>query len=931
MDFVNDETISKLMRLGSRQGSPGTMMIRSRILVIEYMTYLAHWYPLSDLNVFDSGPASDQDADPAESAKLWPSDCSRLYRLGYSLPTISQGPQFRVRHSNDRFGSFYLMPFGALSSCEGSIISSDIVIDSRSVLIAVLTRDGRVVVFHSIDDEYFIELNHKIKFDDFSKIRFHPSTRSLFIYNHKTTRIMRIDFGDQNLYKFTEINSNRLHLSSNCPIHESANLEIIDKGTIRISGDPAHAQGLVGLGDEERMFWPESENSFEICDFYENLILINCSNYFRIIETENRQNPIFISNKNYKINFINSNFLISLNSRNSLEIFEINRISLISLIPVSLFPDDSSCDNLIFDLVDETQESRSEDNVVEENIFNEVINYEFCSKNENEIFILILKSGRIEVVLVDIENQFFRILEILKINFQIPSISFNFNKLFNNYEYAILPITADHPLVLSPSVPSVPPGLRLRTVISDEYIFSLLESNVVKIQSRIDPTDLFTVPLPDGLESGRVRRFEFHEIFKFNLIFILIENFILIRIRDFSKFNENFKFVQIPDNYEFFNKFDSRFYSLTAGFDLDKNLLELFQSSSPFSPTDPVSVYYESLWSPFSVNRDLLPPGTDRFVFPSEDLERAMDALARRFLISFHSPAVGVSSEDFLHAALSDSQSLIIQETLPSTVLVGWEEVRRTGIGFWVGLNESSVRAISESILKKNLSEYMKTKDTDILDRRFALWAAVLGKQQFLVTLYRQHGSSCASPGHTRVAQFLASDFSIPENKSKGIKNAFELLRQKRFEMSITVFLLCGAVQEAVDVCCRQLDDVQLGLFILKVLRTGIGVNSDQIDAITENVWQSRILFESDEFLRMIHSNKNDKNVLIEIIQQNKIILIPELMNKMEINQTDFGLSLAGNLLKRRLPHLGRKFLTESDNPQLRASIESAIECLSLK
>jgi hypothetical protein len=234
------------------------------------------------------------------------------------------------------------------------------------------------------------------------------------------------------------------------------------------------------------------------------------------------------------------------------------------------------------------------------------------------------------------------------------------------------------------------------------------------------------------------------------------------------------------------------------------------------------------------------------------------DIAAKKFLISFYFSkffpnAFALSTEDVAWAGVSDSPDYILSKVNTST----WPEIRAAGIPVWCTTANGKLRDLVEQMHKSALQEYMKTKDPGILDDRVALWLSLLGKQQLLTSLYKQHGNSCASPAHTRISQFLGLDFSKAENAVKAVKNAFELVRQKRFGMAVAVFILAGAFQEAVDVCCRQMADPQLGLVLLQMLKTRlVGISHDVINSIYEQIWTSRLIADycetGDVFLMLL-------------------------------------------------------------------------------
>ena len=240
------------------------------------------------------------------------------------------------------------------------------------------------------------------------------------------------------------------------------------------------------------------------------------------------------------------------------------------------------------------------------------------------------------------------------------------------------------------------------------------------------------------------------------------------------------------------------------------------------------------------------------------DTVRSTDFACRRYLIEVafareFPDVMRVSTEALAWAAISETQIYIVQQISDAATLT-WHSLAKTGIGYWC--NEiGSVKTLVESIQKNSLQEYIKSKDPQLLEEKVAIWLSVLGKQQLLSTLYKQYGNSCASSVHVKIGQFLTTDFSDPEHAGKAKKNAFELLRQKRYFLAVSMFILGGCFREALDVCCRQLDDVQLALFIAKALKAvGNRVERDlAIDPLIEYLWNERIIDSSDKWMDLLN------------------------------------------------------------------------------
>lgn len=69
-----------------------------------------------------------------------------------------------------------------------------------------------------------------------------------------------------------------------------------------------------------------------------------------------------------------------------------------------------------------------------------------------------------------------------------------------------------------------------------------------------------------------------------------------------------------------------------------------------------------------------------------------------------------------------------------------------------------------------------------------------------------------------QVVEFLSQNFDEERWRAAAVKNAYALVRQRRPELAVAFFLLGGAFSEAMDICCGQMDDPQLALFLALLL-----------------------------------------------------------------------------------------------------------------
>ena len=188
-----------------------------------------------------------------------------------------------------------------------------------------------------------------------------------------------------------------------------------------------------------------------------------------------------------------------------------------------------------------------------------------------------------------------------------------------------------------------------------------------------------------------------------------------------------------------------------------------------------------------------------------------------------------LSSEDLCWALHSDCQGTIVDKLMASLGAdLDWPRLRMAGVGLW----------LTDMVAMKNILEVLprsilKKQGQDLNPEAVALWYALLGRRTLLAALYRQ-------AKNTRVADFLAQDLSEEPWRTKAEKNAFELLRQKRFELACAFFVLAKVPHNAVDVCVRYMADWSLGLLIAQHVRHS-GSAECQVEAEAE---LQRVLME---------------------------------------------------------------------------------------
>ncbi|GAA5986299.1 hypothetical protein JCM10908_003694 [Rhodotorula pacifica] len=177
---------------------------------------------------------------------------------------------------------------------------------------------------------------------------------------------------------------------------------------------------------------------------------------------------------------------------------------------------------------------------------------------------------------------------------------------------------------------------------------------------------------------------------------------------------------------------------------------------------------------------------------------------------SHKSTAHRLSYRDIVFAFHSESQELLLEEgTKASGGHATWSAVRSLGAAMWLRSPDALVRTM-ETVGR---TEFVKPGADDRDPISAMLFYLALRKPHVVMTFWKQ------ASGHSdqrQMLKFLANDFGEQRWKSAALKNAFALLSKQRFLFAAAFFLLGESLKDAVNVCVRQLDDLQLAIALAR-------------------------------------------------------------------------------------------------------------------
>ncbi|KAL7959039.1 RAVE protein 1 C terminal domain-containing protein [Trichoderma compactum] len=196
---------------------------------------------------------------------------------------------------------------------------------------------------------------------------------------------------------------------------------------------------------------------------------------------------------------------------------------------------------------------------------------------------------------------------------------------------------------------------------------------------------------------------------------------------------------------------------------------------------------------------------------------RSIDENGARFMLFFRQHALrkGRTNEIQLswreinwayHSGSQDILSEFVSRQNHNVLL--WENARESGIFMWL-TDTQQLQKTFEAVAR---NEYTKNGDRSPVE--CSLFYIALRKKTILQGLWRMAGGD---KEQATTQKFLGHDFEEPRWRTAALKNAYALLSKRRFKYAAAFFLLADKLENAVEVCLRQLKDLQLAIAITRV------------------------------------------------------------------------------------------------------------------
>lgn len=160
-----------------------------------------------------------------------------------------------------------------------------------------------------------------------------------------------------------------------------------------------------------------------------------------------------------------------------------------------------------------------------------------------------------------------------------------------------------------------------------------------------------------------------------------------------------------------------------------------------------------------------------------------------------------------LWAHFSESQEALLSKLQAAcSNRMTWRFACASGVFFWVRSSER-LHSLLEQVAR---TAYTESDSNPVLATLLYL---ALRKPSMVQTLWKR---AIGHADREKMVNFLSKDFSEERWRVAAQKNAFVLMSQRRFDLAAAFFLLGGSLRDTVNVCVRNLKDVQLAIAVAR-------------------------------------------------------------------------------------------------------------------
>ncbi|EKX72726.1 conserved hypothetical protein [Theileria equi strain WA] len=252
---------------------------------------------------------------------------------------------------------------------------------------------------------------------------------------------------------------------------------------------------------------------------------------------------------------------------------------------------------------------------------------------------------------------------------------------------------------------------------------------------------------------------------------------------------------------------------------------------------------------------DMVATGTDSAILNLDNISKFTDDEFCSCKFVQHVKSGRESQDMILWALLCHDDSELLRKVMLH--IEGPIPLKKLGVGFWA-TSQSCIDALCKEI-ESGFKGIIASRDAGLVVEsfdEFGFWSIVRNK-----TMVYSH--VLKAKGFTKLGDFLASDFTLDQNKERAIKNAFALIGKRRYLLACGILVLADKLSDAIDVCFQYLDDPQLALLISRVRGGDV---SYVISKMEESMIKNVLLFKMNNTLFSPLDDVKDIKSLIALL-----------------------------------------------------------------
>lgn len=156
----------------------------------------------------------------------------------------------------------------------------------------------------------------------------------------------------------------------------------------------------------------------------------------------------------------------------------------------------------------------------------------------------------------------------------------------------------------------------------------------------------------------------------------------------------------------------------------------------------------------------------------------------------------------------SAHQEILVGRVHTACPRLAWPQLCASGVFAWARDRATLVPLMEQA------ARVAYTAGDDVDPVQCTLFYLAMRRENTVRSLWRR---AIGHPDQGKMTRFLANDFSIERWRVAAQKNAFALISQRRFDFAAAFFLLGDALQDAVNVCVRNMHNIPLAIAIARV------------------------------------------------------------------------------------------------------------------